>query len=58
MIVCLCFGIDYEQIQKLVEEDKSLDEITAICGAGLSCGACVKLIQWEIDDYERNKDKK
>ena len=58
MILCICHGITYETILELVKEGKSVEEITATCGAGSSCGACLKIIYWEVNGYNKDRDKK
>ena len=57
MILCICHGISYDEIKKLVDDNKSIEEIASICGAGSSCGICVKTIKQEIDERKRNEDE-
>ncbi len=53
-LICTCFGIAEEAVEKLVREKKieSVEAVGAICSAGTGCGSCRFLIQ-EIIDVER-----
>ncbi len=54
MIVCLCHNINHKAIDELIKRNKSLEEIVATCGAGSGCGACIKSIQKEINEYRNS----
>jgi bacterioferritin-associated ferredoxin len=42
MIVCLCAGVPASTIRALIERGAaSPEDVTAACGAGGSCGACL-----------------
>jgi bacterioferritin-associated ferredoxin len=42
MIVCLCAGVPTSTIQALIEGGAACPEdVTAACGAGGGCGACL-----------------
>jgi bacterioferritin-associated ferredoxin len=42
MIVCLCAGVATSTIRALIERGAACPEdVTAACGAGGSCGACL-----------------
>ena len=52
-IICTCFGVSEETIEKLVKEKSlsTVEEVTDACSAGGGCGSCQPLIQ-EILDVE------
>jgi bacterioferritin-associated ferredoxin len=42
MIVCLCAGVPASTIRALVERGAArAEDVTAACGAGGDCGACL-----------------
>lgn len=42
MIVCLCAGVPTSTIESLIERGAACPEdVTAACGAGGGCGACL-----------------
>jgi bacterioferritin-associated ferredoxin len=42
MIVCLCAGVPASTIRALIERGVArAEELTAACGAGGGCGACL-----------------
>jgi bacterioferritin-associated ferredoxin len=42
MIVCLCAGVPASTIRALIERGAACpEEVTAACGAGGGCGACL-----------------
>ncbi len=51
-LICSCFGVDEETIERAVETTTypSVDTIAAITNAGTGCGSCRMLIQEIIDD--------
>lgn len=53
-LICTCFGISEEQVEKLIAENQieSVGEVTALCNAGGGCGSCRFLIQELIDNYQ------
>lgn len=50
-LVCTCFGVSAETIEKAVEDYylTSVDEVTEKCAAGGGCGSCQPLIQEILD---------
>lgn len=56
-LICTCFGVSEEQIEKVIAENRSetVGEIGDICHAGTGCGSCQFLIQELIDVY-RNEN--
>ena len=50
-LICTCFGISEETIEKIIAESQAetVEEISAICNAGTGCGSCQFLIQELID---------
>ena len=45
MIVCLCRGVSDRSVRlAVVQGARSLDEVTAVCGAGAGCGGCHEAI--------------
>jgi NifU-like protein len=55
-LVCTCFGVSEETIEKTVRENalETIEEVTDICRAGGGCGSCRFLIQ-EILDVRQNE---
>ena len=53
-LICTCFGVSEDEIEKVIEENKSetVEEIGEICNAGTGCGSCRMLIQELIDIHE------
>lgn len=53
-LICSCFGVSEDKIEKLVKENSlsTVEEVTGICNAGGGCGSCQFLIQ-EILDIHR-----
>lgn len=52
-LICTCFSVSEETIEKIIEDDESetVEDVTAICNAGGGCGSCQFLIQEMIDIY-------
>ena len=52
-LICTCFGVSEETIEKIIEENKSetVEDVTGVCSAGGGCGSCGFLIQEMIDVY-------
>jgi NifU-like protein len=50
-LICTCFGVSEETIEKLVTENslESVEEVSMACNAGSGCGSCQPLIQEIID---------
>lgn len=50
-LICTCFGISEETIEKIIRENKSetVEAVGEICSAGTGCGSCRFLIQELID---------
>lgn len=50
-LICTCFGVSEETIERLIAEDnaESVEEIGKLCNAGTGCGSCQFLIQELID---------
>lgn len=50
-LICTCFGVTEEAIEKFVEKNEpaSVDDVTAACRAGGGCGSCRMLIQEMLD---------
>lgn len=50
-LICSCFGVSEETIEKVVRENycETVEEVTKICNAGGGCGSCRFLIQEIID---------
>lgn len=43
MIVCVCHGISDKNVRSLIDEGAAtVRDISARCGAGTDCGACVR----------------
>ena len=51
-IVCTCFGVSREEIERVTRENNlhTVDEVTNYCKAGGACGSCLGEIQRIIDD--------
>ncbi|HSK71642.1 MAG TPA: iron-sulfur cluster assembly scaffold protein [Pyrinomonadaceae bacterium] len=54
-LICTCFGISEEAIEKIIAENEieMVEEVTEISNAGGGCGSCQFLIQEMIDVYWR-----
>lgn len=52
-LICTCFGVSEETIEKIVIEKhcETVEEVSAICHAGSGCGSCQPLIQDIIDTF-------
>ena len=52
-LICTCFGVSEETIEKAIELNKieTVEEVTENCRAGGGCGSCQFLIQEMIDVY-------
>jgi NifU-like protein len=50
-LICTCFGVSEETIEKIIRENKSgtVETVGEICSAGTGCGSCQFLIQELID---------
>lgn len=50
-LICTCFGVSEETIEKILAEDEAetVEEIGEICNAGTGCGSCQFLIQEMLD---------
>jgi NifU-like protein len=50
-LVCTCFGISEDKIERLISENwiKTVAQVTSACGAGGGCGSCRPLIQDMLD---------
>ena len=50
-LICTCFGVSEETIEKIIAENKSktVEAVGEICNAGTGCGSCQFLIQELID---------
>lgn len=55
-LVCTCFGVSEDTIEKLVSKGKAktVEEVGRICRAGTGCGSCQFLIQEILDSSSRN----
>jgi NifU-like protein len=56
-LVCTCFGVSEETIERVIENEsaETVEEVTASCNAGGGCGSCQPLIQELIDVYRSEK---
>lgn len=54
-LICTCFGVTEETIEKLIEAGSltNVDELTRLSNAGSGCGSCRMLIQEIIDGQIR-----
>lgn len=50
-LICTCFGVSEETIEKIVAENycETVEDVSRICNAGSGCGSCQILIQEIID---------
>ncbi|MDQ3179388.1 MAG: iron-sulfur cluster assembly scaffold protein [Acidobacteriota bacterium] len=58
-LICTCFGVSEDSIEKVVEENslQTVEEVTDACSAGGGCGSCQPLIQEILDVLnEKNYD--
>lgn len=54
-LVCTCFGVAEETIEKLIEQNSLLEveQVTELCSAGGGCGSCQFLIREMLDVFQR-----
>ncbi len=54
-LICTCFGVSEETIEKVIAETQAatVEDIGQACNAGTGCGSCQFLIRELIDIYER-----
>lgn len=50
-LICTCFGISEETIEKCIVENevRTVPQLSALCRAGSGCGSCTMLLQELID---------
>jgi NifU-like protein len=50
-LICTCFGVSEETIEKVIVENQfeTVEEVSRLCQAGAGCGSCQPLIQEIID---------
>ena len=50
-LICTCFGVSEETIEKVIAENycENVEEVSHFCNAGSGCGSCQILIQEIID---------
>ena len=50
-LICTCFGVSEETIEKVIAENycETVEEVSRKCNAGSGCGSCQPLIQEIID---------
>lgn len=50
-LICTCFGVDEETIQKCISDNDltDVDDVVRLCRAGGGCGSCQPLIQEILD---------
>jgi NifU homolog involved in Fe-S cluster formation len=50
-LVCTCFGVSEETVERVIEENAfdSVEQVSKACKAGAGCGSCRVLIQEIID---------
>lgn len=50
-LICTCFGVSEETIEKVIAENycETVEEVSQKCNAGSGCGSCQPLIQEIID---------
>lgn len=53
-LICTCFGVSEETIEKLIRENSlsTAEEVTDACRAGGGCGSCQFLIQEILDVHQ------
>lgn len=56
-VVCTCFGVTEQEIEKVVLENglRTVEEVTNYCKAGGGCGGCVPEIQKIVDRLQPDK---
>jgi NifU-like protein len=54
-LICTCFGVSEETIEKVIEENESetVEEVGELCRAGTGCGSCQFLIRELLDVHRR-----
>ena len=50
-LICTCFGVTEERIDEILRDGsiESVDDVSAVCNAGLGCGSCRMMIEEMID---------
>jgi len=51
-LICTCFGVSEETIEKVIAEDhaETIEDVGALCHAGTGCGSCQFLIRAMLDE--------
>ena len=54
-LICTCFGVSEETIEKVIEENgaSTVLKVGELCNAGTGCGSCQFMIQEMIDAAQR-----
>lgn len=57
-LLCTCFGVTEERIEAVIRENSigSVDDVSAVCNAGLGCGSCRMMIDEMIDAHASEND--
>ncbi len=50
-LICTCFGVTEERIEEIIRDCsvESVEDVSAVCNAGLGCGSCRMMIEEMID---------
>ena len=58
-LICTCFGVSEETIEKAVAANKleTVEDVIDVCNAGGGCGSCRFLIQEIIDTHQMESGK-
>jgi NifU-like protein len=56
-VVCNCFGVTEEEIERVVKENglTTVEQVTNYCKAGGGCGACIPEIQSIVDRIKKER---
>lgn len=52
-LICTCFSVTEERIEEVIRDGSiaSVDDVSAVCNAGLGCGSCRMMIEEMIEGH-------
>ena len=57
MIVCVCKGVRLSEIEAVTKQGvETVEELKHLCGAGMDCGSCVRMLKAVFSQGRRNYD--
>ena len=56
MLMCLCYGISCQEIQKIVQQGSfTTEEVQKECHAGMGCGCCLEALSKMVETEVRKQ---